>query len=108
MAEKRTTKKQEAVTPEVTVAPEVTEDATLETTATTPEDTEVIANGEITEIRDNDIPVELEEDYDRIRELADEVEQGVHGSGRERMITLGEDYAKVQAEVTRRIRNRQR
>ena len=116
MAEKRTTKKQEAVTPEVTVAPEVHDDASLETTATTPEvpeDVEVIENGEITEIRDNEdetvnVPKELVEQDERIQRLADEVENGMHGSGRERMILLGDDYGKVQAEVTRRIRNRQR
>lgn len=115
MAEKRVTKKQEAVTPEVTVAPEVTEDATLETTATTPDvepDTEVIENGEITEIRDDEgetveVPKELAEQEERIQQLADEVERGAHGSGRERMLALGDDYGKVQQEVTRRIRKRQ-
>lgn len=43
---------------------------------------------------------------DVIQRLANEVERGIHGSGRERMLSLGVNYAKVQQEVTRRIRNR--
>lgn len=39
-----------------------------------------------------------------IDQLADEVLKGKHGSGRERMISLGVNYAKVQTEVNRRLR----
>lgn len=41
-----------------------------------------------------------------INQLADEVIRGLHGSGRERMISLGNQYVKVQQEVNRRLRNR--
>lgn len=41
-----------------------------------------------------------------IDQLATEVLRGAHGSGRERMISLGSNYAKVQAEVNRRLRNK--
>lgn len=39
-----------------------------------------------------------------ISQLADEVIRGMHGSGRERMLSLGKNYDAVQAEVTRRLR----
>lgn len=39
-----------------------------------------------------------------ISQLADEVMKGLHGSGRERMLSLGANYAKVQQEVNRRMR----
>lgn len=116
MAEKRTTK-QTKVAPEVTVAPEEVEvvettDVNAEVAPDTVEDTEVLETGEITEIRDNEdevteVPKELAEQEERIQQLADEVERGAHGSGRERMLALGDDYGKVQQEVTRRIRKRQ-
>lgn len=41
-----------------------------------------------------------------ISQLADEVMKGQHGSGRERMLSLGVNYAKVQQEVNRRIRHK--
>lgn len=41
-----------------------------------------------------------------INQLADEVMRGVHGSGRERMLSLGTKYVAVQAEVNRRMRQR--
>lgn len=39
-----------------------------------------------------------------IEQLADEVERGVHGSGRERMIVLGDNYEAVQREVNLRAK----
>lgn len=39
-----------------------------------------------------------------IEQLAAEVIKGVHGSGRERMLSLGVNYTKVQAEVNRILR----
>lgn len=42
----------------------------------------------------------------RINRLAMEVIRGQHGSGRERMLSLGSDYALVQQEVNRRLRAR--
>lgn len=39
-----------------------------------------------------------------ISQLADEVMRGVHGSGRDRMRSLGSKYTAVQAEVNRRLR----
>lgn len=39
-----------------------------------------------------------------ISQLADEVIKGAHGSGRDRMRSLGANYAKVQAEVNKRSR----
>jgi hypothetical protein len=39
-----------------------------------------------------------------ISKLVDEVMKGAHGSGRERMIVLGEHYEAVQHEVNKRIR----
>lgn len=39
-----------------------------------------------------------------IDQLADEVMKGAHGSGRERMISLGEKYFLVQQEVNRRVK----
>ena len=39
-----------------------------------------------------------------VEQLADEVDRGVHGSGRERMIVLGSRYEEVQAEVNRRFK----
>ena len=39
-----------------------------------------------------------------ISQLADEVMRGVHGSGRERMIVLGDKYEAVQKEVNKRIK----
>lgn len=41
-----------------------------------------------------------------ISQLADEVNKGAHGSGRERMVSLGVNYTKVQAEVNKRLRNK--
>lgn len=41
-----------------------------------------------------------------ISQLADEVMRGVHGSGRERMLSLGTNYAAVQMEVNRRLRSK--
>ena len=41
-----------------------------------------------------------------IEQLADEVMKGKHGSGRERMISLGSDYTAVQKEVHRRRINK--
>lgn len=41
-----------------------------------------------------------------VNQLADEVDRGLHGSGRERMISLGSRYAEVQKEVNRRFRNK--
>lgn len=41
-----------------------------------------------------------------ISQLADEVMKGKYGSGRERMLLLGDKYAAVQIEVTRRIRSK--
>lgn len=37
-----------------------------------------------------------------VKELADEVERGMHGTGRERMVNLGDQYDKVQREVNQR------
>ena len=114
MAEKRTTKKEEAVTPEVKVAPE--EAVVTNSDAEASADTEVIENGEITEVRDNEVEEapkkketkRLTKEEKRIQELADATEGGAYGSGRERMIELGEDYAAVQAELTKRYRERTR
>lgn len=39
-----------------------------------------------------------------ISQLADEVMRGLHGSGRERMLSLGSQYAAVQAEINKRLR----
>lgn len=39
--------------------------------------------------------------------LVNDTIRGVYGSGRDRMNALGDNYAKVQAEITRRIRLRQ-
>lgn len=41
-----------------------------------------------------------------ITQLADEVIAGLHGSGRERMLSLGSNYAAVQKEVNRRLRGK--
>lgn len=41
-----------------------------------------------------------------IEQLAREVIRGVHGSGRERMLSLGSKYAAVQQEVTRMMRSK--
>lgn len=41
-----------------------------------------------------------------IDQLADEVIRGLHGSGRERMLSLGANYAAVQMEVNRRMKQR--
>lgn len=46
----------------------------------------------ITEVKDSDF-----------EQLVQETIHGVHGSGRERMISLGEHYAKVNQEVNRRL-----
>jgi hypothetical protein len=63
------------------------------------------------ETKVNETPVELVkmeatsvEPIKSIEQLADEVMVGMHGSGRERMIVLGDQYEKVQKEVNRRIR----
>lgn len=45
-----------------------------------------------------------EEGEKTIDQLADEVMRGAHGSGRERMISLGEKYFLVQQEVNKRIK----
>lgn len=115
MTEKRV-KKQSETTPALKVAPEETvETVVTNSDAEIPSDTEVLANsGEITEVRDDEtgevveVPRELTERQAYISELADEVEQGLHGSGRERMIVLGADYAEVQQELTRRYRDSRR
>lgn len=39
-------------------------------------------------------------------QLVEETLRGLHGSGRERMLALGKDYAKVQQEVNRRLRHK--
>lgn len=44
---------------------------------------------------------ESSSDFER---LVEETLKGKHGTGRERMISLGTNYAKVQMEVNRRIR----
>lgn len=41
---------------------------------------------------------------DQIELLVEETLNGLHGSGRERMISLGEHYAEVQKEVNNRLR----
>lgn len=41
-----------------------------------------------------------------ISQLAEEVIRGLHGSGRERMISLGDKYVAVQQEVNKRLRNK--
>ena len=43
-----------------------------------------------------------------VKQLADEVERGEHGSGRERMLVLGEQYEDVQQEVHKRFIKRGR
>lgn len=50
------------------------------------------------------VTVKIESKAKTIDQLATEVLRGVHGSGRERMISLGSNYAKVQQEVNRRLR----
>lgn len=42
----------------------------------------------------------------RIDRLATETIRGLHGSGRERMLSLGSDYVAVQQEVNRRLQGR--
>lgn len=37
-------------------------------------------------------------------QLVDDVTNGKHGSGRERMLSLGSNYSKVQTEIARRMR----
>lgn len=44
-----------------------------------------------------------EEEFER---LVEETIRGVHGSGRERMLSLGDQYFKVQQEVNDRLRNK--
>lgn len=115
MAEKRTAKNQEVVDPQVKVAPEETVEAVVTNAdAEVSADTEVIENGEITEVRDEveEAPKKKEskkltKEEKRIQELADAAEGGAYGTGRERMIALGTDYAAVQAELTKRYRESQ-
>lgn len=50
-------------------------------------------------------PVEPTFSEKTVEQLADEVARGMHGSGRERMISLGRRYVEVQQELNRRFRN---
>lgn len=52
-------------------------------------------------LEENRVTIENEEDFERV---VQEVLDGQHGSGRERMLLLGSNYAKVQQEVNRRLR----
>ena len=57
----------------------------------------------ITEVAPEE-PKETIKNEKSVEELADEVERGVHGSGRERMLVLGDRYEEVQSEVNLRFR----
>lgn len=41
---------------------------------------------------------------DKFETLVEETMNGVHGTGRERMLSLGTNYAAVQTEIARRMR----
>lgn len=64
----------------------------------------------ITEINNGSSHIKIQADKinlkveDPFQRLVEETLNGLHGSGRERMISLGTDYAKVQQEVNRRLR----
>lgn len=63
-----------------------------------------VAPKEAEEPKEREATKEEVDETTKIQKLADEVERGAHGSGRERMLVLGADYVKVQAEVNRRAR----
>ena len=76
------------VTPDVKVAPEVPKETG---------DAEVAASTEASKsLADK-----------TVEELADEVDAGAYGSGRERMLLLGSRYVEVQREVNKRFRERE-
>lgn len=50
---------------------------------------------------------EVDERNEYINQLVDETMKGKHGTGRERMLSLGTDYADVQKAVTKRMRAEQ-
>lgn len=64
------------------------------------ESTITMTDGDVT-INAPNVTIESDDELNR---LVDETLRGVHGSGRERMIALGENYSKVQQEIVRRIR----
>lgn len=49
-------------------------------------------------------PVEDSKEDDHIQRLVKEVVKGMHGTGRERMLSLGDDYEAVQHEVNQLIK----
>lgn len=62
--------------------------------------TKVNLSGDVAHIKSPITEVAEDDDFEK---LVKETINGVHGSGRERMISLGANYAKVQQEVNRRL-----
>lgn len=83
------------VTPSVQMVPEVPE---KETPTETKE--EVKPKSKSSSKKKKETPIEERS----LETLVEEVNRGQHGSGRERMITLGTRYTEVQTEITRQMR----